>query len=437
MLVRIACLALLLCPMALAQKEDRRRLNATPFDRSSIILGDIESARWKVGGNLYITPLIGFRQLGYDNNVFSTETNEIKDASLSPELGVVLYYRPTGSWIWENRATYNYLYYFDLESLRGGEYGGQTRLHGILKRVYVDGGVNFQRDRQRLTSEIDERIYSERVRSDLNLTLEPNPRSQVNLGAAVSRLGYDESESTLFERLDRDELAVSFRYHYRLREKVWPFFEVDHHHFNFELPGTPTDDSSFTGAFFGIRTERSQRMTLDFKAGLQQLDFQTQSALVPGEDGPVLDPSQTVDMDDDVLAVEGFMRYRLTRRHYLETSVLNTPLFSISPEYSYFLSSKASVELGLETRRHWRMGPELLIGSNQYEPANQLPPPDPQRKDDFHGLNFNVYIPYKRLFELRLSVGYLERKSNQTGAADKGYQISTSLRYGEGPRWWD
>lgn len=434
MLLRIACLALLLCPLALAQKEDRRRLNATPFDKSSIILSNIEGARWKVGGNLYVMPLLGFRQLGYDNNVFSTQENEIRDASLSPELGIAAYYRPTGNWIWENRATYDYLYYFDLDNLRGSEYGGETRLHGLFKRAYMDTGISFQRDRQRLTSEIDERVYSERIKSDFNIAFEPGPRSQLNLSASLNTLRYDESESALFARLDRDELGMSFRYHYRMHEKVWPFFEVSRHNFDFELPGTPTDDSSFTGAFVGLRSERRQRMTLDFKVGIQQLDFQTQPALVEGDEGPVLDPNQTVDMDDDVLALEGFIRYRITRRHYVEASALNTPLFSISPFYSYFLSSKLAVEVGIETQRHWRMGPEIVLGSNKYQPANQIPPPSPERQDDLKGLNFNVYIPYKKLFELRLSAGYLERESNEPGAGDKGYQISTSLRYGEGSR---
>lgn len=429
MFVRTLCLALLFSSLVMAQKEDRRRVNATPFDKSKIILNAVETARWKVGSGLYFTPILGFRQLGYDNNVFSTEVNEVNDFSISPELGMVAYYRK-GRWIWENSASYDYLYYADLESLRGGEYGGETRLHGIFKKFYLDMGVDYQRDRQRLTTEIDDRVYSDRINSDINLSLQPSPRSQVNLSANLKQLNYDDQTgAVVFSRLEREELGLAMRYNYRLGEQFWPFLEVSRNSFDFKQIGNPNDNSTFTGLFVGLRSDRGERLTLDAKIGLQQLDFETQPALVDSIEGPVLDPSIQVDMDDTVLALEGFVRYRVTRRHYIEGSVLNAPLFSVSPLYSFFVSSKASMEVGIETRNRVRMGPEIVLGSNNYHAANQVPQADPLRKDDFRGLNFNVSIPIQRIFELRLSAGYIERESNQSGASTEGYQISTSMRY--------
>lgn len=429
MFVRALCIMLLCSAFVSAQKEDRRRLTSTAFRKSEVVKQNISDARWRFG-NLYVSPIIGLRQLGYDNNVFSTETAEVDDFSLAPQIGVQTFYRPGSRWVWENRLAYDYLYYVDLDNLRGSEYSGETRLYGMFKRAYVDFGAKYQEDRQRLNSEIKDRITSQRMNLDVNYSYQPSARTMIAFNGRMGDLDYDETEETqIFRELEREETRLSLRYHYRMKKSLWPFIEVERLDFDFKSLGNIRDDTTFDGMFLGVRTEKTRRLSLEGKAGITSMDFQDVPFESFNEDGELVpDPTNMIDMDDDVFSMELFFRYKLSRRHYLQGSVLNAPLFSIAPGYTYFISGKQSLEFSWETRRKIRMGPEVVLGTNDYK-KTYSEEGNPLREDELRGLNFNISFPLRKIFELRLSMGYLERDSNLLNASDKGYQIGSTVRY--------
>ena len=68
------------------QEGDRRRFTSEAFNKGEAIRNQMSLALWRKG-SFHVTPVIGVRDLGYDENVFSTELERADDFSVSPEAG--------------------------------------------------------------------------------------------------------------------------------------------------------------------------------------------------------------------------------------------------------------------------------------------------------------------------------------------------------------
>jgi hypothetical protein len=434
--MRWICLVFLITMPLFAQKSDRRRLEGEVFLKKEQIIDALNASRWRFG-NVYVSPLIGFKELGYDDNVFSTENNEIDDISISPEVGLQSYARLSPFWVWENRLTYDYLYYVDLDNLRGSEYGADSRLYGLFKKTYLDIGASFDKDRQRLNSEIDERVTSDRIAFDANFILQPVSRGHLALRARVASLEYDSAElenqtqAAGFDSLERDETSYKATWLYKWQARLWPTFEVSQRTYDFDQPNNVRDDSSFTGFMVGARNDQGTRLNYHANIGMEQLDFKDAPRLIqdPANPGDVIvDPTGTVDLDDDVFVAEIYYHYDLSRRYYFESSVLQTPIFSLTESYAYFLSRKISVEVGLTTRRKIRIGPEILIGENDYRKSFDTTLTE-LRNDEISGFNLNMRFPMKKVLEWRVTAGWLKRDSNLPSLSDEGFRLSATITF--------
>jgi hypothetical protein len=112
----------------------------------------------------------------------------------------------------------------------------------------------------------------------------------------------------------------------------------------------------------------------------------------------------------------------------MQGTALQTPIFSLNRSYTYFLSRKISLEVGMETRKQIRIGPEILLGQNDYRKTFDTTLTE-LRNDDIEGLNLNVRFPVRNVLRWKLTAGWLKRDSNQIGLSDEGLIISSTITF--------
>ncbi len=419
------CLVLivLVASPILGQSNDRRRFKSDVFNKGRLVKIQSSQALWRFGA-FNITPILGLRQLGYDSNVFSVEQNEDKDFSISPEVGLSTWWRINPNLFWKNNATYNYVYYQDLDNLRGSEYGLESRLHGIFKKSYFDTGVNYRRDRQRINSEIDERVYSDRLTVDLNLIFQPSPRGHLKFQPKVYDVEFDEGEATSsFSNLERTETTLLVNYLHKVRPQFWPFVEASLQSFDFKnafIPGNnqaatvnKRDESELVRISAGFRNEFDRRLHYNVTIGMGSFTFD----LAP-------------EIEDDVVIVKAYFNRKLTRQWDIEGDIVQEPQFSITNDYGFYESRRVSFGVGYRFRNKARLGPEIVVGQNEYTKRfNEANLTTPLRTDDMLTFNINASIPFANTFEWQTTLGYSERDVNIPGLSDEGLRISMDVVY--------
>ncbi|MFQ6082946.1 MAG: outer membrane beta-barrel protein [Candidatus Aminicenantia bacterium] len=109
-------------------------------------------------GPFRIYPLIKFRNIGYDDNVYYQLENPVKDytATLSPDFTLYL--------LFKNRIIFSflenpeYVYYLKQERERSFNNSFQAQLKFLLSKFVLSGQYNYENARRRPTSEFDYRV---------------------------------------------------------------------------------------------------------------------------------------------------------------------------------------------------------------------------------------------------------------------------------------
>jgi len=402
---------LALPPLA-GQTNDRRRFESEAYLRGRQIQNQVDQAYWRSGA-FYASPTIGVRDLGYDENVFATEFQEIDDVQAAPEAGLETFLRISPIWVWANRAAYQYLYYADLEDLRGSQYDAESRLHGVFRRIYFDLGYAYRQSRLRTNSEIDDPAESQRGELDINLAWQASPRGFLEINAGLDTIDYEENASLVnqldFSQLERDESRLSLRWLFKQRARFWPFVGASLRRFDFKTQPNPRDDSQFAGVVLGARNPFDSRTHYNVKVGVESLSFDNADAL-----------------DTEVLTTESLVRHRATRQWDVIGGLSQQPIFSGQVDYLYFLSRRAFFGVSHRFRNGFRLAPTLAIGENDYDQA--LNPALTVRQDDIRSIDLNLTIPLRQI-DCNIGVSFLDRESNIPGLSDDGVRISANLLY--------
>ena len=104
--MRILFLLILLAPEVLGQVNDRRRAKSDVYSRKARVESQMDACHWKLS-SVFVQPILGIAQLGYDSNVYSVEDNEVSDFTVVPQIGLESFWRMSPRLIWRNRAAYN------------------------------------------------------------------------------------------------------------------------------------------------------------------------------------------------------------------------------------------------------------------------------------------------------------------------------------------
>lgn len=396
--------------VALGQANDRQRYQSDVFNANSSIDNQLIEAIWK-SGSWFFVPKWYLQQLGYNSNLFSSETNQVSDYSVEPGLGVAMYYRPNARFIWKNELRGSYAYFLDTESLRGFHYLGETRMYFLRRSFNFDLGARFSRDQVRLNSEVDTPSFNKNSVYDLNTVIEIGTKGSLKGRAYFRQLDFDRDEENfdpLYSELERDELSASLTYLLKLRPQFWPYAQVNVLKGFFSSENNRRDNSTLSSAYFGVRNQFLRRTHFNLRAGITAIEFPN-------------DP----EADSEKFDLRGFFTRKINRRFSVDASVLQTPIYSVYESFNFYLSQRVTLGSLYETRSQWGFGPILTAGSNRYSLVPGLS--IQRRKDDWSEYGFRVKFPGKILNELSINFSYYDRRSNIQGLSDDGFQIYTSL----------
>jgi len=408
--MRMLLVILVFPAMLWGQVNDRRLVESQAFDRAEAIKNRAESTWWR-SGLFGIDPGLALLDLGYESNVLLRETNEQDDVLGSPEAKLETYYIISPRWIWENTGTYRYRYYEELDGLRTSESGLQSTFYGMFRKAYFEGGYSRFDDQGRQTSELADRISSTRERFFAEAVLQVLPRGHLIAEGRLSSIDYEETAGSIrFLTLEREEQVIDVGYLHKIRPDFWPFLGASRREFDFEVPGNPRDDSRFTGIYAGFRNETGGRLHYDVRMGSDDLVFD----LAPAA-------------EDTVWTGRAVVNYRLTRLTSVSVGGFSNPLFSLTRDYAYFISTRVFASLTRRLARDSRLNASLLLGSNAYE--NPIVPVAIDRDDDVLSLRLDYSLDFARSFDISLRAAYEERDSNRIGLSYEGYSITSDIRY--------
>ncbi|MDJ0842130.1 MAG: outer membrane beta-barrel protein [Acidobacteriota bacterium] len=404
-------LFLLLIPgLAYGQTNDRRRVESQAFNKQQSIKNKSKNTWWR-SGNLGLTPELSLLGLGYDSNVLSQEEDEQDDTMAKPQVALDSWYSSSGNWAWQNRGTYSYNFFTDLDRLREPEYSLTSIVHGMFRKTYLEGGLRYFYDQGRQTSEQLERVPGTQRTFYVDGVFQLTARGHLLTDIDFFSVRYDEPEGiTSYRRLERDVQRFTAKYLHKVNPRFWPFVGAGERGFDFEEPGNPREDARFTSILVGARNEKGERFHYDVELGSQDMTF---------DNAP--------QVEDTFVTTRALLEYKVSRVSSMAVGVLRNPLFSLSSDYAYFLSNRLFLDLVYSFDRNTRLTSGVSFGENSYD--NPLNPVEFNRQDDYLRLDLDVNFPLGKAFNITVRTAYEDRSSNLPGASHDGVSVLSDIRY--------
>ena len=255
--------SLVLCSLGIvstasAQLESDAVPHARTIAPSEAVRQELEDSRYHLGP-MRIRPLFSLRDLGYDNNVLGTSTNQIADFHSTVGFGAhgIL---PLGSKMYfQGVALPEYTWYQKLTDRRnlGGNYGGSVI--GLFNRMSLEAGADTFRGSTILNSEQESKVPGTRTHLFGRAELEILQRLSVYGSAESQRQRYspvrdDQSEASPIRQLERNETAARGGVRYRFASYLDFSLGVEHTNTRF-LAGGERDNRS-DAVILGVHYDR-------------------------------------------------------------------------------------------------------------------------------------------------------------------------------------
>ncbi len=237
-----------------------------------------ERIRFKIGP-LGITPIIRFKNIGYDSNVYyqHEDNDPVSDftATFSPEIRAYLLFRDY--LILSFVENPEYVYYHEEERERRWNNTLSTEFKLLFLNRFVISGNFYSRDRRRrATSEFDVRANEMISSYSGQLFYETARKTSFGLSGFSRKISYEDvtqpgEEIYLSRDLNRTEAGGIFEFYYRIFAKSFFFTAVELADYEFEHPESRWRDSSSYEVTTGIRFPRLGRVGGILSVGYKRL----------------------------------------------------------------------------------------------------------------------------------------------------------------------
>ncbi len=216
--------------------------------------------RWQVGP-FRLVPVIRFRDIGYDNNVYRQRGPDepIADftATLSPEIEISVLYK---NWlILKLRENPEYVYFAKeaRERSLNNRFSLGYKIH-LFNRFVFGGDFFFNRTRVRATSEFDVRANQVLIRYEGSLFYETPRETSIGIKSSIQGYNYEDElipgEPVYYSRtLNRTEVDIRGEFYYRLRPDTFFFANVGYTNYEFKYPESKVKDSYSLESMAGVR----------------------------------------------------------------------------------------------------------------------------------------------------------------------------------------
>jgi hypothetical protein len=282
--------------------------------------------RW---GPLRVRPGLVISNVGYDDNIFASNANEVGDytATLSPKLdGLILFGHRAFLSFTEKLEYTAYLDNSD-QNFTNQRASARATFPFRRKGVFVDG--LFNRLKERPIDQQDIRADRDENGLGVGLILAPGWRTEIEIGHAFKTWDYfDEdadpnAEVTIGDTLDRSESRNTLEVRYRVLGRTRLTMQAHVDTIEFDSAVSSGRDSQGWGVIPGVDFGEGGSLSGSVRVGWTELDAD--------------DPTQT-DFDDVVGRAE--LAYRPRSRIHLRLDALREPGFTVSSSSTFYLDTR-------------------------------------------------------------------------------------------------
>ena len=236
-------------------------------------------------GPFRILPIINFRNIGYDDNVYyqREEDDPITDftGTVSPEVKVNVLFR--NYLIISFSENPEYIYYFKQKRERRWNNNLSPSFKFLFLNRFVISGSYLKRSRRtRASSEFDVRANELQEGYNGSLFYETARRTSFGISTASQKISYEDidlpgQEIYLSRILSRKEDSVHFEFYYRIFSESYFFINGGYTEYNFEHVQSRWRDSYSYQEYIGVRFPLLGRIRGTLSLGYKKL--------IPKEEG--------------------------------------------------------------------------------------------------------------------------------------------------------
>ena len=235
-------------------------------------------AKWRVGP-FRIQPILQFRNIGYDNNVYSQnrDAGPVTDftASAGIRANTYLFFR---DWIvFSLVENPEYVFFFEQKTERSLNNLFAPSLKMLLfDRLALGGGYRYQKERRRASSEFDVRANEMRSAVSGQIFYETERQTALGLVGTIERFRYEDisrpgEEFRFSLALNRTEKNLSAQVYYPIFSASRLFLNARTTDYAFEFPEARWRDSTSSQVEAGIRFPEIGPVEGAFSIGYKKL----------------------------------------------------------------------------------------------------------------------------------------------------------------------
>jgi hypothetical protein len=399
---------------ASAQLESDEVPHARTISPSEALRQELEDSRYHFGP-MRVRPLFSLHDVGYDNNVLGTSTNQTGD--FHSTLGVGAHgILPVGSKMYlQGTVLPEYTWYQKLTDRRsfGGDYAGS--LLGLFNRMSLEAGADIFRGSTILNSEQETRVPGTRTSLFGRAEVEILKRLSIYGSAESQRQRYrpvsdDPIIETSIKGIERNETAARGGLRYRFASYVDFSLGVEHTNTRF-LAGTDRDNHS-DAVILGVHYDRP-RSFINLSVGAR-----TGKADHPGV----------------------FPDYSTTTGSYYASHLLSAPLtfdvyghrgigYSLTATNAYYLETRNGVGATVTVGRRLALRGFGEGGSNAYPLPILVGSSQVKRTDQAVTAGGGIAIRLYRKVALSLLASNSRYTSNIAGNDRSVFRVTTGLSF--------
>jgi hypothetical protein len=358
-------------------------------------------------GPFRLYPLIRFREIGYDNNVYrERETDDpIPDftATFSPEAQVFVLYK---DWL-ILRLRENPEYVFFAKEARerslNNRFSLGYKLH-LFNRLVFSGDFIFNRTRVRATSEFDVRANQILIRYEGSLFYETPRETCFGIKSSIQGYNYEDElipgEEVYYSRvLNRTEVDIFGEFYYKLRQDTFFFAYAGYTSYEFRYIEAKVKNSYSWEGMAGVRFPILGTIRGSLSLGYKQLIPRT------GNQKHFYGPIGNVGLETRI------------KRFNIRAQFNKDVEFSYWTNNIFFVEYRYGGGLSFYLSRSIRLDYDLYMGNNRYPEEREIRYPDEsyeiiQRADKYASHEIGIVFRVIRNTGLGLTLNIWERSSN-------------------------
>jgi hypothetical protein len=362
--------------------------------------------RYQVGPFRFY-PVIRFREIGYDDNVYRKRAPDepIADftATFSPEIQVFVLYK---NWlILQLRENPEYVFF--AKEARERSLNNRFSLgykFRIFNQFVFSGDFFFNRTRVRATSEFDVRANQILIRYEGGLFYETPRETSIGIKSSIQGYNFEDQlipgEPVYYSRtLDRTEVDLRGEFYYKLRQDTFFFAYAGYTNYEFKYPESKVKDSYAWEGMAGVRFPIVGNIRGSLALGYKLLNPRT------GNQKHFIGPIGDVSVETRI------------KRFNLRAQFTKDVEFSYWTNNIFFVEYRYGGGLSFYLTRIIRVDYDFLIGDNRYPEETTVRLPDEsyeiiQRSDRYTSHSIGVIFRIIRNTGLGLTINSWERASN-------------------------